>query len=84
MKNIIEDFKITEEQEYLDVLNARLCHLIYLAMKAKGLSQNDLADKMKVDKSLVSEWLGGVHFMGVDTLFRIEKILEIKIINIPT
>jgi transcriptional regulator with XRE-family HTH domain len=81
MDELINEFKISTDQEELDLQNTKLCRAIYLAMKEKGLTQNDLAEKMQVDKSLISRWLGGVHFMGADTLFRIGKALGIDIIN---
>lgn len=52
------------------------------AIKAKGWKKKDLADALNKQPSEISKWLSGVHNFTSDTLWDIEDILNIKIINV--
>ncbi len=55
------------------------------AIKAKGWKKKDLASALNIEnKSIISRWLSGTHNFTIDTLFDIEKVLDIKLINIET
>jgi transcriptional regulator with XRE-family HTH domain len=81
MGDRLNRFNITEKDLDYAIRNNELCDAIYNEMKRQELTQNDLAGLMQVDKSLVSRWLSGVHFMNVETLYKLEDILKISIIN---
>jgi transcriptional regulator with XRE-family HTH domain len=78
---LIEYYKITQEEIDFQVFHTRLCHGIARAIKAKGWSQSEFAKKMGVDKSLISRWLGGVHIFGEDTLYKMQKLLGVNIFD---
>lgn len=51
------------------------------AMKAKGLTQKQMAERMGKTESEISEWLSGNRNFTVDTLTDIEAFLEIHLID---
>lgn len=51
-------------------------------IKKKGLSQKEFAEKMCKRPSEISKWLKGDHNFTTSTLFDIEDILNIHIIDI--
>lgn len=76
---IINQYNITDEEINFQVFHNRLCHAVARAIKEKGWSQDDFAQRMGVDKSLVSRWLGGVHLFREETLYKMQKVLGIDI-----
>jgi len=69
-----------DEQEKTDkrmLLAARIDN----AIKAKGWKKKDFASAMNKKPSEISKWLSGTHNFNSDTLFDIEKILGICLIN---
>jgi len=52
------------------------------AIKAKGWKKNQFAQEMGKKPSEISKWLSGTHNFTADTLFEIERILEINLINL--
>jgi ribosome-binding protein aMBF1 (putative translation factor) len=70
-----------DEQEKTDkkmLLAARIDD----AIKAKGWKKKDFATAMNKKPSEISKWLSGTHNFNSDTLFDIEPILGICLINI--
>lgn len=51
------------------------------AIKAKGWNNGDLARELDQYDSVISKWLSGTHNFTADTLFDIERVLGIKLIN---
>ena len=47
--------------------------------KKKGLSQKELADKMAVDQTAISQWERGVSYPRVAKLQELAKVLECTI-----
>jgi transcriptional regulator with XRE-family HTH domain len=60
----------------------KLASKIYLAMKAKGWNQSQFAEKADKQPSIISKWLSGTHNFETDTLFMIENLLGISLINL--
>ena len=52
------------------------------AIKAKGWKKKDLAKALNKQPSEISKWLSGTHNFTTDTLWDIEKILNIKLITL--
>lgn len=52
------------------------------AMKAKGWKQKVLAKSLKKSPSEISKWLSGTHNFTSDSLFDLERVLEVSIINL--
>lgn len=75
--------KITpEEQDQIDH-KMQIAKMIYMALKAKGWKNIDLAEKLKLKSpSLVSKWLSGTHNFTVETLVQLQRVLDIKLLNI--
>lgn len=51
------------------------------AIKAKGWKQKDLAKALKKSPSEISKWLSGTHNFTSDSLFDLERVLDISIIG---
>jgi transcriptional regulator with XRE-family HTH domain len=52
------------------------------AIKAKGWKQKDLAKALKKSPSEISKWLSGTHNLTSDSIFDLERVLGIRIINL--
>lgn len=52
------------------------------ALKLKGWSQKQLADKMEKRRSEVTKWLSGNHNFTLETISLIEKQLEVTLITV--
>ena len=48
------------------------------------LKKSDLAKLMNVQPSIITRWLSGNHNFTIDTLFKIESVLDIKIFDLPS
>lgn len=71
-----------EEQEITDkkmLLAARIDD----AIKSKKWKRKDFAKAMNKQASEISKWLSGTHNFNTDTLFSIERVLGVKLINLP-
>jgi transcriptional regulator with XRE-family HTH domain len=71
-----------EEQELTDK-KMLLAAKIEDGIKAKGWKKKDFAAAMDKLPSEISKWLSGTHNFNSDTLFDIERVLGIKLINLP-
>ena len=70
-----------DEQEMTDkrmLLAARIDE----AIKAKGWKKKSFAEAMNKLPSEISKWLSGTHNFNTDTLFDIERVLNIRLINL--
>lgn len=71
-----------EEQEQTDY-KMMLSAKIYAGLKAKGWKSLDLANALNLKSpSLVSKWLSGTHNFTVDTLVDIQRVLNIKLLDV--
>ena len=52
---------------------------IQAARKSKGLSQQELAEKLNVVRQTVSKWEKGLSVPDADTLIKIAEILEVSV-----
>ena len=52
------------------------------AMKAKGMTQKELAQRLGTSAAAVSRWLGGGHNFTLSTLARISVVLDLLLISV--
>lgn len=85
--NLIDDLLSNiqpEEQEQIDY-KMKLAAKIYTGLKAKGWKSLDLANALHLKSpSLVSKWLSGTHNFTVDTLVDIQRVLDIKLLDVES
>lgn len=65
----------TEEKKKL------LASKIEARMKEAGLQRQEFADLMGTQPSTITRWLSGEHNFQIDTLFEIEKQLNVSLFN---
>ena len=53
------------------------------ALKAKGMTQKELAQRLGTSAAAVSRWLGGGHNFTLSTLARISVALDVPLISVP-
>lgn len=81
--NFLSDFfeKSKERQAKTDY-RMKLASKIYKAIKRKGWNNNDFAKAMNIKHvSMITRWLSGTHNFTSDTLFDIEKVLNIQLLS---
>lgn len=82
---LLDDFfsvKPSEKKQYAKTeKNMLLAMRIEDAMKKNGFNKSGFAEAMQVQPSMVTRWLSGTHNFTVDTLYDIEELLSISIIN---
>lgn len=74
------DYRIENESEIRK--SQLIAFEILRALRTKGLSQKDLAEKLNISQQLVSKWLKGNVNFTLETLENIEKTLDIKLVEI--
>ena len=52
-------------------------------LKAKGMTQKELAKRLGTSAAAVSRWLGGGHNFTLSTLARIYVVLDVPLISVP-
>ena len=52
------------------------------ALKAKGMTQKELAQRLGTSAAAVSRWLGGGHNFTLSTLARISVVLDVPLISV--
>lgn len=55
---------------------------IELALKEQKMKKKELAKLMNVKQPSISRWFRGNHNFTIETIFKIEQILNITIINL--
>jgi len=50
-------------------------------IKAKGWKKKDLALALNKQRSEITKWLSGTHNFNTDTLFDIERVLNIELVK---
>lgn len=73
--------EITDEEQKRTNRRMMLAARIEDAMKAKGWSQRQLSEKLGKNPSEISKWLSGTHNFTTDTLFDLEDILDVLLVN---
>jgi ribosome-binding protein aMBF1 (putative translation factor) len=51
-------------------------------LRKLGMSQKDLADKLQVTPQTVNSWVKGNSNFTIETIVRIEEILEVELIGV--
>jgi transcriptional regulator with XRE-family HTH domain len=75
--------KITPKEQRRIEYKMKLAAKIYAALKSKGWKSLDLAQALKLKSpSIISRWLSGTHNFTADTLFDIQEILEINLLDV--
>lgn len=76
-------FSVDDKKEYEKTeKNMLLATRIEEAMKRKGYSKMQFALAMQVQPSVVTKWLSGTHNFTTDTLYDIESVLAICLVNV--
>jgi transcriptional regulator with XRE-family HTH domain len=52
------------------------------ALKAKGMTQKELASALGTSAAAVSRWMGGGHNFTLSTLARISAVLGVPLISV--
>ncbi len=74
--------EITPEQQARTDRKMRIACIIDDAIKTKGLGKKQFADKVGRKPSEITKWLSGTHNFTIETLADIERVLEIRILNL--
>lgn len=74
--------QIMPEQQARADRKMRIACIIDDAMKAKGYGKKQFADKIGRKPSEITKWLSGTHNFTIETLANIERVLEIRILNL--
>lgn len=75
--------KITPKEQRRIEYKMKLAAKIYAALKSKGWKSLDLAQALELKSpSVISRWLSGTHNFTADTLFDIQEILEINLLDV--
>lgn len=80
--NLDNFFKVVNSDQEIKATKSMLLAMrLDLAIKSKNLNKGAFAKLMGVQPSVISKWLSAEHNFTIDTLFKIEKVLEIQIIK---
>jgi hypothetical protein len=81
---ILDDFFSVKDKKEYDKTekNMLLAVRIEEAMKKNGYNKIQFAQAMQVQPSMVTRWLSGTQNFTLDTLYDIEKLLSICIVNV--
>lgn len=88
IRKAIEQWKGEEEQETTicklstEEKKKLLAQKIESRMKEVGLQRQEFADLMGTQPSTITRWFSGKHNFQIDTLFEIEKQLNISLFNL--
>ncbi len=82
--NLIDELlnEISPEEREITDKRMLLAATIDEAIKAKGWKKKHFAEAMNKVPSEISKWLSGTHNFNTDTLFEIERVLNINLINV--
>lgn len=73
---------VPEEQKTEFELSFGIAERISEVLKAKNLTQKDLANRLHKRESEISKWMTGRHNFTIQTIAKIETALGCKLINI--
>lgn len=80
LKELLEEIPFQEQTKAYKRM--RLAVMIDKGIKANGWKKSDLAKALNKLPSEISKWLSGTHNFNTDTIFAIEEVLNIKLINL--
>jgi len=78
--NILEN--ISEHEAGLTAYRMDLAVKIDKALQARGMQKQELATRLGKNPSVITKWLSGTHNFTTDTLWEIERVLGIKLLNL--
>jgi len=83
-RSILDDLLNEISPEELEKTKKRmlLASRIYDGIKAKGWKNKDFANALGKQPSEISKWLSGTHKFNSETLFDIERVLDINLFNL--
>lgn len=73
---------VTPEEEEKVRKRMLLAARIDRAIKAKGWKKKDLAQALNKQRSEITKWLSGTHSFTTDTLFDIERVLNVVLVTL--
>lgn len=79
LKDLVAE--ITPEDDRRIEKRMAVASKIYMALKSKGITQKELATRMKKTESEISECVSGERNMTIDTLSDFEEALGINLLN---
>jgi transcriptional regulator with XRE-family HTH domain len=80
IKDILNSISSEEKAEIEN--NMLLAAKIYKAMKARGWSKLQFMKAVnKKNPSIITKWFSGTHNFTVNTLYEIERVLNIELVN---
>ena len=56
----------------------RFCERFSLELKASGMSQKELALKLNVDPSNITNWKQGTNFPSLEMFYRLCQVLDVS------
>jgi ribosome-binding protein aMBF1 (putative translation factor) len=71
-----------KQDEGMREVKKKVSEKISEALKVQGISKKQFAGMMDVQPSSVTKWLKGNHNFTTSTIFDIEWVLQIQIINL--
>lgn len=72
--------QVTPERTAFIKMSVEITKRIQELMKARGLSQNDLAKALDKSPSEISKWLSGMHNFTLRSIAKLETVLDAPII----
>ena len=81
---LLDDFFSVKDKKEYDKTekNMLLATRIEEAMKKRGFNKGQFAEAIQVQPSVITRWLSGTHNFTIDTLYDIERLLSINIVNV--
>lgn len=82
LKDILN--QIPEEEQYITDRKMLIASKISRALERKGIRKKQFANMMRVQPSVITRWLSGTHNFTIETLAKIEYLLNINLLNTTT
>jgi transcriptional regulator with XRE-family HTH domain len=76
--NITEDIEGTQDYKREEI-NSKISMAVHKYLKENGLKRKDLAKKLKVGKSYISQILSGNINMTIDTLVKLSEAIDMRL-----
>ncbi len=85
IKSVLSDIRsrIKPENKAFVRKNLEISNQIQAILDEKGWSQKDFAQKLGKHESEVSKWLSGLHNLTLESIAKMEAVLESDIITTP-
>ena len=56
----------------------RFCERFSLELKSNGITQKELAQKLNVDPSNITNWKKGLNFPSLEMFYQLCKVLDVS------